>query len=138
MFEVMVTLVVLGIVSAMSAGRIHDLLIQQRVMRASTAVGNGLEAAFALASRNHQPVRISWSASNMQLGITDRTGAVYYQRIGLGAEAYGFQSDNVSFSRSPLEVYPNGLAADTLTITLSANGTTKHIRMTRAGLVRVE
>jgi prepilin-type N-terminal cleavage/methylation domain-containing protein len=138
LFEIMVALVVLGIVSAMSAGRIHDILIQQRVVRASTAVENGLEAAFALATRNRQPVRISWSAADMQLGVTDRTGLVYYQRVGLGADAYGLQSANVSFSRSPLEVYPNGLANDTLNITLSASGNTKHIRMTRAGLVRVE
>ena len=138
MFEVIVALVILGIVSAMSAGRIHDLLIQQRVVRASTAVENTLEAAFALATRNRQPVRISWSASNMQIGVTDRSGLVYYQRLGLGSDAYGLKSANVSFSRSPLEVYPNGLANDTLNITLSANGNTKHIRMTRAGLVRIQ
>lgn len=138
MFEVVISLVVLGIVSAMSAGRIHDLLIQQRVIRASTAMENSLEAAFAIATRNRQPVRVSWSPSTMQLGVTDRAGLVYYQRLGLGSDAYGLQSANVSFSRTPLEVYPNGLANDTLTITLSANGTTKRIRMTRAGLVRVE
>src|SRR6185437_12091915 len=91
MLEIVLALVVLGIVSAASAGKIHDLLIQERVIRASTAVENGLEAAFALATRNRQPVRISWSPATMQVGITDRTGLVYYQRVGLGADAYGLQ-----------------------------------------------
>jgi hypothetical protein len=134
----MVVVVMLGILSAASVGRIRDFVIQQRVVRASTAVQNGLEAAFALASRNRQPVRISWSSSTMQLGVTDRAGIVYYRRIGLGADAYGLQAANVSVSRSPLEVYPNGFANDTLVITLTAPGSMKKIRMTRAGLVRIE
>ncbi|MDB4875246.1 MAG: hypothetical protein JWM41_1692 [Gemmatimonadetes bacterium] len=138
MLELMLVVVVLGIVSAMSAGRIHDIMIQQRIVRAATAVQNGLEAAFALASRNRQPIRVSWSASAMQLAVTDRSGTVAYRKIGLGADAYGLQSGNVSVSRSPLEIYPGGLANDTLLVTLSANGSTKKIRMTRAGLVRVE
>ena len=138
LLELMMVIVVLGIVSAVSAGRIHDLIIQQRVARASTAVQNSLEAAFALASRNRQPVRISWSASSMQLGITDRAGTVFYRRVGLGPDAYGLRSGDVAVSRSLLEVYPNGLANDTLAIVLSGSGVVKTVRMTRAGLVRIE
>jgi prepilin-type N-terminal cleavage/methylation domain-containing protein len=138
MLELMLVVVLLGIVSAMSAGRIHDLIIQQRVVRAATAVQNGLESAFALAGRNRQPVRISWSPASMQFGVTDRSGNVFYRRIGLGADAYGLESANVSVSRSPVEVYPGGLANDTLAVTLSVSGMTKRIRMTRSGLVRVQ
>lgn len=138
LLELMLVVVVLGVVSAVSAGRIHDLIIQQRIAGASTAVQNGLEAAFALAGRNRQPVRISWSPATMQLGVTDRAGVVFYRRVGLGPDAYGLRSGDVAFSRSPLEVYPNGLANDTLKIVLSGSGTAKTIRMTRAGLVRIE
>jgi prepilin-type N-terminal cleavage/methylation domain-containing protein len=138
MLELMLVVVLLGIVSAMSAGRIHDLIIQQRVVRAATAVQNGLESAFALAGRNRQPVRISWSPASMQFGVTDRSGNVFYRRIGLGTDAYGLESANVSVSRSPLEVYPGGLANDTPAVTLSVSGMTKRIRMTRSGLVRVQ
>ena len=48
------------------------------------------------------------------------------------------QDNAVTFSRSPLEIYPNGFASDTLAITLSANGSTRTIRMTRTGLVRIQ
>jgi len=38
----------------------------------------------------------------------------------------------------PLEVYPNGLAAEPLLVTISSNGFTKRLRMSRAGLVQAQ
>jgi hypothetical protein len=35
-------------------------------------------------------------------------------------------------------VYPSGLAANSLLITLSSNGFTKRLSMSRAGLVRIQ
>ena len=138
LLEVSVVLVIAGIVGSMSAGRFHDLIVQQRVARAATAVQNDLEAAFATAARNRKPVRISWSASTMQLNVTSRDGSRTYRHTGLGRDAYGLTSSAVSVSQSPVEVFPNGLAADTLLVTLSMNNTTKRVRMTRAGLVQIQ
>lgn len=138
MIEMMAALVVVGITSAMSAGRIHDLIIQQRIVRAATAAQNDLEAAFALAVRNRKPIRIVWSATDMQLGVTDRAGTIAFRHTGLGPDAYGLRSGDVSFSSSPVEVYPNGLASDTLTITLTGPNVTKRVRMTRAGMVMIQ
>ena len=89
MIEMMAALVIVGITSAMSAGRIHDLIIQERIARAATAVQNDLEAAFAIAGRNRRPIRIVWSAANMQLDVTDRAGTTAYRHTGLGPDAYG-------------------------------------------------
>jgi prepilin-type N-terminal cleavage/methylation domain-containing protein len=134
--ELMVVMLIGGVMAKMSIGRIHDLMSQQRVFHAATAVQNDLEAAFQIAGRNRQPVRISWNASVQQLSITDRAGWTSYRKTNLGRQAYGFASNAVTVSASPVEVYPNGLAADTLLITLSSNGFTKKLRMSRAGLVQ--
>jgi len=47
-------------------------------------------------------------------------------------------SNAVTFSTSPIEVYPNGLANNALVVTLSSNGFTKRLRMSRAGLVNAQ
>ena len=43
----------------------------------------------------------------------------------------------MTFSLSPYEVYPNGLAVDTLLITISKNGLTKKVWVSRAGMVQL-
>jgi hypothetical protein len=52
--------------------------------------------------------------------------------------SFGLRSKDVTFSRSPVEVYPDGLANDTLTITIRRAGNIKLVRMSRAGLVLVQ
>ena len=74
MVELILVLTIVGITFAISVGRIHDMMIQQRIARAATAVQNDLEGAFALASRNRRPIRISWNSATMQLDVTDRAG----------------------------------------------------------------
>ncbi len=142
MVEMISVVVVGGIMAAISAARIHDLVIQSRVSRAATAVENDLEGAFAIAVRDRRPVRISWNSGLLQLDVTDRAGTTYYRKTNLGQDEYGFTSGNVSFSRSPLEIYPNGLAGDTLNITLTAtlskSTITKQVRMSRAGLIQIQ
>jgi Tfp pilus assembly protein FimT len=134
--ELLVVMVIGGVMAKVSMGRIHDLMSQQRVSHAATAVQNDLEAAFQIAGRNRKPVRITWDVSVMQLEITDRAGTTFYRRTNLGRQAYGFASNAVTSSASFVEVYPNGLASDTLLMTLSSNGFTKKLRMSRAGLVQ--
>ncbi len=136
--ELLVVMVVVGIISTISAGRIHDLLIQQRMTRAANVIQTNAEAAFAIAVRNRRPIEISWTSSTMQMQVTDRTGATAYRKVSLGRDPYGLTAGNVTFSRSPLEVYPNGLANDTLLITFSNSGVTKKVYVSRAGMVQLK
>lgn len=134
MVELILVLTIVGITFAISVGRIHDMMIQQRIARAATAVQNDLEGAFALASRNRRPIRISWNSATMQLDVTDRAGTMAYRHTSLG-QAYGMKASTVSFSSSPVEVYPNGMSNQPLTITLSQESVTKNVRMSRTGMV---
>ena len=138
LIELAVVMIVGGIITTMSIGKVHTLLSQQRVVHAATAVQNDLEAAFQIAGRNRKPVQIAYDAGKQRFTIGERGGAaMYYRRTNLGKDAYGFNSTSVTVSRSPVAVFPNGLAEDTLLITFSSNGITKKLRMSRTGLVQV-
>lgn len=136
-FELITVLTIAGITAALSAGRFHAVMMQQRVARAATTVQGNLEAAFAIAARNRVPIRIVWNASTMQMGVTDRAGSIYFRKTAFGKDDFGLLPGAVSFTNNPLEVYPNGLAADTLAITISAEGNQRTIVMSRAGMVQV-
>ena len=138
MLEVMVALVIVGVTSSITVGKIHLLMIQTRIQRAATSVQNDLEAAFALAGRNRRPIRISWNSSTQQMAVTDRAGTTAFRHTNLGIGSFGLRSRDVIFSRSSIEVYPDGLASDTLAILLRRSGYYKYVRMSRAGLVLIQ
>jgi hypothetical protein len=70
--------------------------------------------------------------------VTDRSAATTFRRASLGQDPYGLPAGSVTFSRDTLEVYPDGLANDTLLITLSVSsaGQAKRVWVSRAGLVQ--
>lgn len=135
--EMMVVVTIAGIVGGLALGRISAYMMQQRVIKASSSLTNDLQQAFVLAARTRKPVRIVLDTTRMQLSITDRAQAVEMRKRNIGS-AYGLSSKNISYYPSaPLEIYPNGLAADTMAISLRANGTSRYIRVSRAGMVQV-
>jgi len=135
--ELLIVMLIMGVMAQLSMGRVHALMNQQRVVHAASAIRNDLEAAFQIAARNRKPVQIKWDAANQQFIIGDRSGSMFYRKTNLGRQAYGFQNGEVTVSQSPLQVYPNGLAADELVITINSQGVKKMIKMSRAGLVQV-
>ena len=135
LLEIMVVVFIAGIVGMMSLGKIRALMVHGRLRSASQSVQNDVEAAFTLATRNRLPIRIYWSGDALQMKVTDRNG-ITYRRLNLGS-TYGLHSWNVKFSKSPLEVYPNGLAADTLLVTLHKYGDTTKVWVSKGGLVKV-
>ena len=74
----------------------------------------------------------------MQLSVTDRPGTDTLRHTQLGRDAYGLSASAVTVSSSPVEVFPNGIANNTLTITLSMEHITKQVIMSRAGMVQVK
>jgi prepilin-type N-terminal cleavage/methylation domain-containing protein len=136
--EMMVVIVIVGITGTITAGRMHALIIQNRIQRASSAVRNDLEAAFAIAARNRRPIHIEWDASKMQLDVMNRADTTGFRRTTLGMDGYGLRPSDVSFSASPIEVYPNGMASTALTITFSRGGNVKVVNMSRTGLVQIQ
>jgi prepilin-type N-terminal cleavage/methylation domain-containing protein len=137
--EVLVVVTILGIAAAISIPKIARITTQNRVQRAAFALSSDVQQAFAIAGRNRAPVRLAWSSAKMQLQVTNLAGSTVYRRTGLGTGAgYGFTSSEVSMTPTSLVVFPTGLAADTLVIALSKGGFSKTIRVSRAGMVRLQ
>jgi type II secretory pathway pseudopilin PulG len=141
LLELIVVMAMIGIITAISSVRIGAMMAQQRVTRAAGVVRMDLETAFTLASRNREPVHIVWNAAALTLRVTDRAEAVEFRKSDLSGSTYGLNAGDVTVTSSPIEVFPNGFASDTLSITISltdgSSTYSKRIRISRAGLVKV-
>jgi prepilin-type N-terminal cleavage/methylation domain-containing protein len=137
MIELLLVIVVIGILSLFSLNRTTSILNGWRVSRAAQAYGEELQAAFALVGRNRRPFTITMDTVNMELRITDRNGTSYRKRNFGPTSAYKLTSKDLTLSRLSLEVYPPGLAADSMSVVISRLGKVRRIRLLRGGLVQV-
>jgi hypothetical protein len=128
---------IVGILAMMSIGKTSRILTGWRVTRAAQAVDQELQTAFALVGRNRKPLTITMDLTKMELRLTDRAGTVYRRRNFGPTSAYNLRPSDLTLSRSSLEIYPPGLAADSLSITITGRGVKKRVRMLRGGLVQI-
>ncbi len=98
LLETVVVLVIVGITSSITVGKIHQLMLVTRIQRAATSVRNDMEGAFALAVRNRRPMRISWNSSTQQMTVTDRAGTTVFRRTNL---SWGRTASDRRTSASP-------------------------------------
>lgn len=140
LIEILVVVAMLAIILGLSAGRISAIIMRQRLNGAAVALSNDLQTAFTLAQRDRKPVTISFDTSTMELRVTDAASGTVMRQTSLSG--YNLTASNVSLSRSSLNVYPAGLAGDSLSITLSATvgdaSYSHRVRMTRGGLVQIK
>jgi len=137
MVELLLVISMIGLISMMAFGRTSEMMTQWRVSRAAQAYGEELQSAFALVGRNRKPMMIVLDRSTMEIRMHDRAGVVYRRR-GLGpGSAYKLDAANFTTSRDSVEVYPPGLAADSMSVTISRNGKLRRVRMLRGGLVQI-
>ena len=137
MLELVIVMGIVGILAMMSLGKTARILTGWRVTRAAQAVDQELQTAFALVGRNRKPLTITFDLSKMEIRLSDRAGTIYRRRNFGITSAYKLQSSDVTLSRSTLEIYPPGLAADSLSITITGRGVQKRVRMLRGGLVQI-
>jgi len=137
--EILVALTLVGIAAAMAIPRASKVINQTKVQRAAQALQVEVQQAFAIAGRNRAPVSIRWNAATTQLRVTDLTGNIVYRRLGIGTGGgYGLTSSEVTVAPTSLTVFPNGLAADTLVISLARTGYSRRIWVSRSGIVKAQ
>jgi prepilin-type N-terminal cleavage/methylation domain-containing protein len=141
LIEVFIVTTILGVLAVMSMGQISTYIRERNVAAAAATVRIDLQQAFAIAARNRRPVRVSFASADTDLRITDRENTVTFVRRGLGVGA-GFMLTpaDMSFctstcSGASVDVFPNGWASDTLTVTISKGSYTRGVHMSRSGLV---
>ena len=135
--ELVVVMGIIGILTMMSVGKVNRIATGWRVTRAAQAVDQELQTAFALVGRNRKPLTITFDLTKMEIRLTDRAGTVYRRRNFGPTSAYKLKASDVILSRSSLEIYPPGLAGDSLSITVTGRGVKKRVRMLRGGLVQI-
>lgn len=128
----------LGIAAAITVPKMNDIANQNKVQRAAQALQIEVQQAYAIAGRNRTPVTLRFSSANVELRSTNLAGSTVFRRVALGQGSHGLEAAGVTMVPAVFTVYPNGLAADTLVIKLSSRSYSKTIRVSRAGMVRIQ
>jgi prepilin-type N-terminal cleavage/methylation domain-containing protein len=138
LLELMIVMTMVALVAMMAFGRNSSMLNGWRVSRAAQAYGEELQMAFALVGRNRKPLLITMDSIKMELRLTDRTGNIIYRRRNFGSTS-AYKLDWADFRVAPttLQVFPPGLAEDSLSVKIDRLGKYRRIRMLRGGLVQI-
>ena len=136
--ELFTVLVIMGVVGALSMSRFSNYLAHERVTKATVGLADDLRMAFAVPGRIRRPVRIWCDTAKMQMLVTDRGQTTTYRKTAFGSR-YNLKSTNVRYypSSAWVEIYPNGFASDTMVITLSSNGYSRSLKVSKGGMVQI-
>jgi hypothetical protein len=126
------------VVGALSMSKFSAYLAHERVTKATVGLADDLRMAFAVPGRIRRPVRIWCDTARMQMLVTDRGQTTTYRKTAFGSR-YNLKSTNVRYypSSAWIEIYPNGFASDTMVITLSSNGYSRSLKVSKGGMVQV-
>jgi prepilin-type N-terminal cleavage/methylation domain-containing protein len=135
--ELLVVMMLAGIIAGTTIPRLSRAMAQNRVQRAAAVVSTDLQLAHSMAARQRQPVRLDVDAANRVIRVRNAaTPTTIYSERHLGTRGeYGLQS--ISTNQTQIVIYPTGLSNNSIQITLNAANTTRVIRMSRAGQIRV-
>jgi prepilin-type N-terminal cleavage/methylation domain-containing protein len=138
LLELIVVISMIGILAAVSFGPINRVTVNQRVNRAATFISSDLRAAYSIAARTRRPVVINWDASKMTLTVTNRAGDTTYSTRNVGPSSeFKLPTGSLKASREKTQVFPNGIAEDSLSLHLSQNDSERRVRMLRGGIVQI-
>jgi prepilin-type N-terminal cleavage/methylation domain-containing protein len=137
LIELFTVLVIVGVVTGLSMSRFTKYLGHERVKSAAYGIANDLRSGFAIPGRIRRPVRITVDTTAMMVLVTDRAQTTTYRKTAFGSR-YNLKGSNVRYYPSVLEIYPNGFASDTMSITLVSTGDSARIRVSKGGMVQVK
>lgn len=139
--EILVVFIVFSAVAAISLRSIGDTLRRDRLTKATGVVGADIEQAFSIAARQRLPVRLLIDRTNRKLTVVDRNTPTLVYKTRSFAKAGAYELDSLWSNRDTIDIMPNGLATDTLYLTMGvlSKGAnyTKAVRVSKGGLVRV-
>jgi type II secretion system protein H len=137
LFELLIVVVILGILTTMVGPAMSRITRHQRVNRAATVIASDLQNAFAVAARQREPVRIQADAATRSYQFIDRkTNAVLRIRTFYG-DTSEYRLTSLVFNPTTFDVFPNGISSAAVTINLANGDYTKRITASTAGFIRV-
>jgi prepilin-type N-terminal cleavage/methylation domain-containing protein len=136
--ELLVVLSMIAVVTSFAMVGFTRIVNQVRLDRAAQTVSYDLQMAFSIVGRNRKPVRITWDSANVRFLVTDRSDTLLFRTRGMGPDSpFKLSKSMFAVSKSMVEIYPPGLAADSLNIHIVNRDQMRTISMQRGGLVRV-
>jgi len=141
--EILVVFIVFSAVMAISVRSVGDTLRRDRVAKVSAIVGTDIEQAFSIAARQRLPVRMLIDRANKTLTIVDRNTPTLIYKTRSFARTGEYALDSLWSNRDTIDIMPNGLATDTLKLSLvikTRGGApyAKSVRASIGGLVRLD
>lgn len=134
----MAVIVVLAVLTTLTAPRVYRLVTRYKVNQAARLVAADLEQAVTLAARARKPIRITLEGTNVYTLRDRATSPADTLRLRRSLSMTGDQGvETMTFSRSPVHVFPNGTTDGALTITTTGAGLTRTITLSPAGQVRL-
>jgi type II secretory pathway pseudopilin PulG len=133
--ELAVVISLAGILVAIAVWRTGPAIERARARQAASTIAADLQYAQMVAARQREPVVVIVNASLRLLLIRSRGGTIFRRRFTGPDTEFGL--DTLMATPSTVEIFPNGVAAQTVTYTVGRATNTEQIRLTRAGQVRV-
>jgi prepilin-type N-terminal cleavage/methylation domain-containing protein len=135
--ELAIVIAVSGILVSIAAMRFGPALGQAKARHAAAAVAADLQYAQMVAARDRQPVIVIVNSALRLIMIRNRAGSTIYRQRFMGDDTE-FALD--AFAASPtnsVQIFPNGVATQTITYTATRGTNARQIRLSRAGQIRV-
>lgn len=135
--ELLIVLILMGIVGGTAVMSVNRTMAQTRAQRAASVIMTDLKLAPSLAARARRPVRISIDTAGKVFRVRDYQNAatIYSERyFGIDGE---YPVQFMEATDTSLMVYPNGLASDSIQVTMRTPGNKRVVKMSRAGQVRL-
>jgi prepilin-type N-terminal cleavage/methylation domain-containing protein len=134
--ELIIVIVVFSVATSIALPAISRTHTHIRVNQAAMVIGHDLTVAISGAARQRKPIRVARGADAVSFTVSDRASGTVLQTRPLGTDTpYGL--DSVSFSVTPVDIFPSGFASSALTVTAWDGGYSRPVTMSRAGWVRV-
>jgi prepilin-type N-terminal cleavage/methylation domain-containing protein len=137
LIEILTVIAISSILLSMALPRIRPALDRGRVNAAANVVAADLHYAQLMAVRSRRPVTIVVTSFTQQYVIRDRDdGSIVYRTRYLGDESE-YRLETMYVSAKSIEMFPNGIARQSLTFTLGLHDYTRTVTFSRAGQIRV-
>ena len=137
MIELVAGMTVAGILTTAGVASLGPAVEHAKVRSAANVVAGDFQYAQVIALRERRPVSVLIESDSMRIVIRDRDqpSIIYRVRV-LGPESQ-FSLDALSSTGGSLELFPNGVAGSTVTVTLGLRGFVRKVKVTRAGQIRI-
>lgn len=135
--ELLLVVVLLGMLAAIMVPKVYQITTRAKVNETAKTVANDLEQAVGLAGRLRKPVQLAYLSGGVYTVRDRATSPADTLRLTRNLGLTGYQGvGTMTFSTSPLTIYPNGLVSSSLTVTVTSSGYSRTVTLSPAGMVR--